>query len=84
MKCDNCGRTFQAHEAVAELSNEANSPANVLGQSTKIVRLTLCPQCAADREKTKLWLSYMMIGFAIIMALGLLAMILSLVMPWRF
>lgn len=52
MKCDGCGRQFSARDAETATRNEAIRPAGRWAY-TKIVVMTLCPDCAASRAVTQ-------------------------------
>lgn len=74
MKCDGCGRQFPAHEAAQQTRNEPIGEPKAHGQKTRMVLLTLCPECAARRHGT-FWFV-----FWIIVAGGVLAGLMPLLL----
>ena len=80
MKCDSCGHEFPPDEAVVETRNEPTGPVGPLGQGTKMVRVTLCSQCAAYREETKAFIFWPVVIFGIFVVMVVLGSIIKLLM----
>jgi hypothetical protein len=81
MKCENCGGNFSARDAQSATRSEASEAATMEGQKTRLVTLSICPNCAASRASTRQLMIWMVILFPIGLALvGLLGSYLATVL----
>lgn len=75
MKCDGCGCQFPAREAETATRNEAIRPGGRYPY-TKIVTMTLCPDCVASRAATRQFVIW------VVVLLPLAAIVVGLAGSW--